>query len=52
MKVENYDLNILKQIIDALLNRLDKGFIFIANINNGSIFIGMWCIVIDIKVEF
>ncbi len=36
MKVENYDLNILKQIIDALLNRLDKGFIFIANINNGS----------------
>ncbi len=37
MKVENYDLNILKQIIDALLNQLQNGFIFIANENHGSV---------------
>lgn len=37
MKVENYDLNILKQVIDALLNSLEKGFIFIANVNHGNV---------------
>ncbi|MCI8545246.1 MAG: hypothetical protein HFH09_03340, partial [Bacilli bacterium] len=37
MKVENYDLNILKQVIDALLNSLNNGFIFIATVNNGNV---------------
>lgn len=36
-KVENYDLNILKQVIDALLNSLENGFVFIANVNNGNV---------------
>ncbi len=37
MKVENYDLNILKQIVDALLNSLQNGFVFIANIKEGNV---------------
>lgn len=37
MKVENYDLGILKQIIDALLNHLQTGFVFIANVSNGNV---------------
>ncbi|MCI9233001.1 MAG: alanine--tRNA ligase [Bacilli bacterium] len=37
VKVENYDLNILKQVIDALLNSLNNGFIFIATVNNGNV---------------
>lgn len=37
IKVENYDLAILKQIIDAVLNQLENGFVFIANVNGDSV---------------
>lgn len=37
MKVENYDLNILKQVVDAVLNSLTNGFVFIANVKDGSV---------------
>lgn len=37
IKVENYDLAILKQILDAVLNQLENGFVFIANVNGDSV---------------
>lgn len=37
MKVRNYDLAILKQVVDALLNSLENGFVFIANHKEGSV---------------
>lgn len=36
-KVENYDLNVLKQVMDALFNQLENSFVFLANINHGSV---------------
>ncbi|MDD2490009.1 MAG: alanine--tRNA ligase, partial [Bacilli bacterium] len=36
-KVENYDLSILKQLIDKLVDKLDKGFVFIANVTNNNV---------------
>lgn len=37
MKLENKDMNILKNIIDALLNKMETGFIFFANIKGDSV---------------
>lgn len=37
VKVENYEIPILKQIIDALVNQIHQGFVFIANINGDSV---------------
>ncbi len=37
MKTSNKDVNILKNIIDTLLNKLEKGFIFIANTKNDTV---------------
>lgn len=37
MQVEDFDLNILKQVVDAVLNSLENGFVFIANVKEGSV---------------
>jgi len=37
MKIDNYDINVLKQIIDVLINKMNNGFIFIANIVNDNV---------------
>lgn len=37
MKVQNYDLNILKQVVDAVLNTLENGFVFVANVKGESV---------------
>ena len=37
MKTENIESSILKEIVDTLLNKIDTGLIFIANINNDSV---------------
>lgn len=37
MMVENYEIEVLKQIIDTLSNKFNNSFIFFANINNGSV---------------
>ncbi|MGI6329366.1 MAG: alanine--tRNA ligase [Bacilli bacterium] len=37
LKVEDYDLKILKQIVDQLIERLDKGFVFLANVSNNNV---------------
>lgn len=36
-KVENYDLNLLKQIIDNEFSKIESGIIFIANVANGNV---------------
>ena len=36
-KVENYDNGVLKQLADALLNKLGKGVVFLANVCDGKI---------------
>ena len=36
-KVENYDNGVLKQLADALLNKLGKGVVFLANVVDGKI---------------
>ncbi len=36
-KINNYNLNILKQLVDVLLTKMNKGFIFIANINDNNV---------------
>lgn len=37
MKLENKDMSILKNIIDALLNKMGTGFIFFANVKGNSV---------------
>lgn len=37
IKVENYDLGILKQVVDAVLNQLENGFVLIANVKDGNV---------------
>lgn len=37
MKVENQDTNILKEIIDTLLNKMETGFILLANIKGDQV---------------
>lgn len=37
MKVENIEINDLKTIVDELINRIGKGIVFFANINNGNV---------------
>lgn len=37
MKLENKDMSILKNIIDALLNKMGTGFIFFANVKGDSV---------------
>lgn len=37
MKLENKDMSILKNIIDALLNKIGTGFIFFANVKGDSV---------------
>lgn len=36
-KVENYDINVLKSIVDNILNQMGNGFIFIANVKNNNV---------------
>ena len=36
-KVEDYDLQILKQIVDKLIDKMDNGFVFIANVVDNSV---------------
>ena len=36
-KVEGMDLSILKQIIDALIQKMESGFIFMANVNGDNV---------------
>jgi len=37
MKLENQDMNILKNVVDALLNKIGNGFIFFANVKGESV---------------
>ena len=37
MKLENQDMSILKNVVDALLNKMGTGFIFLANIKGDSV---------------
>lgn len=37
MKIENYEMDILKQIIDTLSNKYPNSFVFLANVHEGNV---------------
>ena len=37
LKLKEYDIQTLKQLVDKLVDKLDNSFVFIANINNNSV---------------
>ena len=37
MKVNDFEVNELKAIVDELINKLGKGIVFLANIKNGNV---------------
>lgn len=37
MRLENKDMNVLKNIVDALLNKIGNGFIFLANVKENNV---------------